>query len=358
MATLFNNSNAEDTSEQSSLQLSVHTEEEIEDGEMIPDELEEGSPVKLYLEEVLQKVKSQTDDDTEQPNCYKDGTFWIRPPNPIFKNLGRPMEYSLPDVFVWLPYFLLAEKKLKCTLCKKTDHVQAKDWCFPRRVIGLEKPYYILTKSFRCDQCEGMSSVNKYLVTFKATSAQSIALLPYYLVSEFPAFMSHKSGLDLNLLQLLRGCCFANGLGSDPFRNIVGEFQDQRYHVFLTKYLERYKDLGKMSSSLPKFEDPSTSTSQTQMSQIVSEMFQSHITSTSTSQTQIVSQSQIVSMSEPQIPSIDDDKKTKKKTRKKKRCTTCGHENHHQCTKRGRNGVCNTPVAEYKPYRRSRGKAG
>jgi hypothetical protein len=156
------------------------TEDVLENEESM-NELEEDSPIKEYLSKVLQDVKSQTNKDTENPKCYNEGTFWIRPRDPIFRHIGKPIEYSLPKVFVWLPYFLLPEKKLKCINCKETANVNVKEWCFPRRVIDLEDPYYILSKRFKCNACNGTASVfNLYIVTFNATSAQSIALLPDY----------------------------------------------------------------------------------------------------------------------------------------------------------------------------------
>jgi hypothetical protein len=117
------------------------------------------SPIKEYLAKVLQDVKTQTNKDAEEPTCYKEGTFWIRPLDPIFGNVGKPIEYSLPKVFVWLPHFLLPEKKLKCINCKDTASVNVKEWCFPRRVIDLEEPYYILSKRFKCTACNGTASV-------------------------------------------------------------------------------------------------------------------------------------------------------------------------------------------------------
>ena len=66
--------------------------------------------------------------------------------------------------------------------------------------------------------------------------------------------MSHKSGLDLKLLNLLRGC-FANGLGPDPFSKMLGEFQNRHYHGSLIKYLDRYKFLHSRGAILPSLEE-------------------------------------------------------------------------------------------------------
>lgn len=49
------------------------------------------------------------------------------------------------------------------------------------------------------------------------------------------------------------------------------------------------------------------------------------------------------------IPAVQQPKK------RKRRCTTCGHEKHPNCSKRGGKGVCNTPMEERLQYRRSRG---
>ena len=98
-------------------------EEEIESEESRK-ELAEDSPIKVYLKKVMDRVKKEMENG-ERPQCYKDGTFWIQPPLPIFRPIGNPIDYSLPHVFMWLPNMLLPRKKmLKCTSCEKPEKVR------------------------------------------------------------------------------------------------------------------------------------------------------------------------------------------------------------------------------------------
>ena len=55
------------------------------------------------------------------PNCYKQGQFWIRPPQPFFAMCNaevpadgiHPESLYYPEVFVWIPT-LLSDKPLFC----------------------------------------------------------------------------------------------------------------------------------------------------------------------------------------------------------------------------------------------------
>jgi hypothetical protein len=70
---------------------------------------------------------------------------------------------------------------------------------------------------------------NSYIVTFNATSAQSIALLPDYLQFEFPALLSHKSGLDFNLISDFKELSYKSGLDF----NLISDFKDSNNSIVL-----------------------------------------------------------------------------------------------------------------------------
>lgn len=97
-------------------------EEEAEDEEVKSGVLEE------YLEKVFSDIKSQIEHYTS-PQCYRNGTFWIRPRDPVFglqasqktaAGLSPNVLYHL-DVFVWIPHLLPGSPaggfKFKCPDC-------------------------------------------------------------------------------------------------------------------------------------------------------------------------------------------------------------------------------------------------
>jgi hypothetical protein len=79
-----------------------------------------------YLLSVLNKIRKEIT-QSRQPECYRLGTFWMRPKDPLFAlnaswideaGINPNALYHLP-VFIWLPDMLPgAPKKIYCPDCK------------------------------------------------------------------------------------------------------------------------------------------------------------------------------------------------------------------------------------------------
>jgi hypothetical protein len=98
------------------------------------------------------------------PECYKTGTFWIRPPHPFFAmrkschSVDGPIPDSLyhPVVFLWLPQLLSDKPILSQNLaCKhfqqESKPMTVKGWNdnpIAHCVVDLDGLYYIMTSIF------------------------------------------------------------------------------------------------------------------------------------------------------------------------------------------------------------------
>ena len=76
--------------------------------------------IRTYLASLKAKLSVEIHGG-QLPNCYKQGQFWIRPPQPFFAMCNaevpadgiHPESLYYPEVFVWIPT-LLSDKPLFC----------------------------------------------------------------------------------------------------------------------------------------------------------------------------------------------------------------------------------------------------
>jgi hypothetical protein len=100
-----------------------------------------GEAVQFYLDRKLEEIIQETKGD-RPPQCYQDGTFWVRPPDSWFVlqedfenpykpqaapqdpaqiNFG-PETLYYPSIFVWIPTALLPKDfAIKCVFCGKDN---------------------------------------------------------------------------------------------------------------------------------------------------------------------------------------------------------------------------------------------
>ena len=147
-----------------------------------------------------------------------------------------PDIFYAPRVFIWLP-FELFHVHPKCVKCQGTE-ITYHGWSNPiaRRVIDLDRDYYILTKRIRCEN----RTCRK---TFMPTSPEAIANLPPHLQGSFPAWLTARSGIDLKLVALMRPL-FNASLGPDLLASIINEFHARRYHDLCRQYLNFIVNMG------------------------------------------------------------------------------------------------------------------
>jgi hypothetical protein len=193
--------------------------------------VEENSPaiegvVKEYLWSVQRAISGQT--KYGKPRCCDNGTFWIRPTNPVLQKDHLPDGYYYPDVFVWIPD-LVGEVKLICPTCSKSDRVVAHGYpsSVPaRRVVSLNQCYYILSRRYICQSCNR---------TFLGHNQKVLQALPTFVSAMFPAYLTARSGLDKKVVTMLRAL-FNKSVGPEPFSNLLKELHTLRHHQLMYNY--------------------------------------------------------------------------------------------------------------------------
>jgi hypothetical protein len=130
--------------------------------------------------------------------------MWIKhdaPPLSI-----NPDDSVKPDIFLWRSEQLKFQNcaittsldfNMPCPGCKinNADTVShGETSTVARRVVDLDRCYFVYTTRWRCKDCK---------TSFTASSHEVISLMPPEIQSLFPAFLTHRSGLDFELASIL-----------------------------------------------------------------------------------------------------------------------------------------------------------
>ncbi|KAH8109627.1 hypothetical protein DFH11DRAFT_1474484, partial [Phellopilus nigrolimitatus] len=175
-------------------------------------------------------------------------TFWIRPQDPYFalKKAAftelKPQTLYHPSVFVWLPHLLTDIKDLYCPdpSCKKLGSLISKGWNsnpVARRVVGLSSNYYVMTQRVACSMSASKHGCGK---TFNLTDPGILSQLPKALAESFPALLTARSGIDKELMALLRAG-IANRLCANSWTSILRELHVRRRDILELQYLHFIK---------------------------------------------------------------------------------------------------------------------
>ncbi|KAJ7744870.1 hypothetical protein B0H16DRAFT_1693088 [Mycena metata] len=200
--------------------------------------------VQAYLLQTMLEIKDVQLPKHAQPDCYRVGkTFWITPPDRYFalqeykstaKKLAPDCLYY-PRIFVWLPKSLLPKDfEFQCIFCassKMSEH----GWNHnpvARRVVDLDSCYYILSKRIKCDSCKKSCSLYEDKI---------LAQLPQDLANEFPAFLTHRSGIDKTLVTLIRSG-IAQGTTAHGWERILRELHVRNRDLAEQEYLHALKN--------------------------------------------------------------------------------------------------------------------
>ncbi|KAG6875262.1 hypothetical protein C0992_004529 [Termitomyces sp. T32_za158] len=209
-------------------------------------------------------------DQSSRKNCGADGlpplyrdhqTFWFPRPSPYFqlrKPKITPQDLYRCDIFLWDPECLIKEG-IRCP----NPHCGARLWRLshiarPRRVVDLDRTFWILGYRYRCPQC-----VRPQSITFRSWDPRILAVLPHALAAEFPAQLSHQSGISKPALNLMRSC-FQHGMGAKQFSNALLIQNLQNYDNLHLSYLHEIAERGtgpfldKKYKSFPPFHDQSS----------------------------------------------------------------------------------------------------
>jgi hypothetical protein len=202
-----------------------------------------------YILETLGRVKTEV----SKPGGYMKATRngWIFPNEPAFMEKGIDAnKYSRPKLFVWLPREFPGVK-IKCPNCSSTETIPDgwPDKPPARRVIGLDECYFVVGRRQLCKRCKKK---------FNSYNPKVLSQIPYRFRMLFTARLTHRSGIDLNLLQLLRNAA-AESFGFQSFRNMLIEAHMRRYHEKALAYHELiciHSSYVSKKTSFPDFKSP------------------------------------------------------------------------------------------------------
>ncbi|KAF8321954.1 hypothetical protein F5887DRAFT_904347, partial [Amanita rubescens] len=244
---------------------------DFDDGDGFDDPSTSGI-IETYLASVKNKLIAELHTQA-LPSCYQNGSFWIHPPQPFFalkKSMNsidglNPSSIYYPAVFLWLPNLLDEKHKIMCPnpecgfYKKGANPMTIKCWNdnpIARRVVGLDQNYYVMTQRIQCRKHSGFGCGKSYNLYDPLILDQ----LDPGLVAEFPAFLTHRSGIDKTLMTLVRAG-IAHRLSSSAWSKlpkymmklngivtfaalftVVNEFEQIRWQAFVpTKALSHIK---------------------------------------------------------------------------------------------------------------------
>ncbi|KAJ3717330.1 hypothetical protein C8R42DRAFT_587212 [Lentinula raphanica] len=175
------------------------------------------------FERCVQASASDKRNSDNRPPLYRDTeTFYFPRPARFFiltRNQRVPTPAQLYDYcfFLWDPECLLPAG-IPCPNChtKLHRHGNCKR---PRRYVDFEKTVWVIGYRYKCPTCLNPKS-KKHTVTFQSWNERILAMLPKWLSSEFPAHLSHRSGLSRGVFMFMR-TCFQHGFGAKQFANAL-----------------------------------------------------------------------------------------------------------------------------------------
>jgi hypothetical protein len=162
-----------------------------------------------------------------------ENNFWVRAEQArsICKRLNiafqEPSYYR--DIKVWLPQEQFGRSsKPPCPTCGTAQHVRVKDWPYPgRRVFTADARghYFVCTRRYQCDECRK----TEHKSTFYGYDAGSLKLLPCGNGDEFPAVLTHRSGVDKALIDLMVPL-FDKGIRPHSLSSMLLEIYSKQYY--------------------------------------------------------------------------------------------------------------------------------
>ena len=166
------------------------------------------------------------------------------------------------DIFVWLPELRWGKEAMPpCPHCRVSNFVSPhgfRDNNDARRVCNMKNHYFVVSRRYICHTCESVALAKKasYVAlaehaglrvkpcadieektqyTFMGWDSISMSMLPFGYGSHYPAFHSHRSGVDNSILNLMRPL-FNKGLRPDALSHILLELHTKEY---TDKFIER-----------------------------------------------------------------------------------------------------------------------
>lgn len=211
--------------------------------------------MKIYLEAVLVRLQEETTTRGQQvvkrwltDLLAKDG-WWILAvrAKDVCKQLSisyeEPAYYK--DVRVWLPD-IQYNSMPPCPSCKCPNNVSPHGFRtdYPaRRICALNNTYFIMSRRYICGSCKSAAASAKAALadsgvkvvgkveahqTFMGWNPGSVTFLPYGLGSFFPAIITHRAGLDMEIVDMMRPL-FDKGVRPEAMSSLLLEMHSKTY---------------------------------------------------------------------------------------------------------------------------------
>jgi hypothetical protein len=199
-------------------------DESDEDGDIETEHLSESENSKFWstdgiVQSYVRQKYSYVKDNYAK--LMKEGTCWILPPEPlaIITDLV-PDSFMFPEIFIWLPEELDKNTKLCCPHCSSADTI-AKEWPTQpaRRILSLTGSFFLICRRMFCKNCKKK---------FMNSDPRVVAKLPAHLQYLFPALLTKKSAVDIELATLERAL-INEGLGTHALQRVIQEMQKIQY---------------------------------------------------------------------------------------------------------------------------------
>lgn len=200
--------------------------------------------------------------DKLPPLYAQYGTFWFPQRSLSFLlNDGSlsPQHLFNARFFLWDPETLV--DRIACPRCgdRLGRHTALPR---PRRVVDLDSTFWLIGWRYRCRTCVNPDS-KKQTVTFSSWDTRILQSLPTALAQEFPAYLSHRSGISKTAFAFMRSC-FQNGMGAKQFADILCVQHTRKYDELHLEYLRAIESRRGMAawrketySAFPTFDDRS-----------------------------------------------------------------------------------------------------
>ena len=190
---------------------------------------------------------------------FENQTFWFPSRSKFFmlrNEIPSPQQLHNPRFFLWDPEPLC--KGIPCPNCRtilqRHGHIS-----HPRRIVDVDSTFWIIGYRYRCRVCVHPKS-KKNTVTFRSWDSRILAVLPRALADEFPAHLSHRSGLSKTLFAWMR-TCFQCGIGAKQFSDALRVQHLLKYDELYLQYLHELAFrslngwLGQKYETFPAFND-------------------------------------------------------------------------------------------------------
>ena len=168
---------------------------------------------------------------------------------------GEPAYYC--TVHVWLPEVQFGDTNMPhCGFCESNDRIgrHAFDHRHPaRRITGLQKDEYVMTARYICHSCKDQKRPH----TFRGYNPKSLDLMACRRKLLFPALLTHRSGVTMELAHLIRALVAA-GVRPNCIAGMISEMHHRECHeqMLLAESSYRSPFAVEIPPMFSEFDDP------------------------------------------------------------------------------------------------------